>query len=113
MQLSRKGKSGPPGETRTRHPQHDAVARCCLPHCVTGLSDGNLAPHKRSALLEDCLVVLRVRLADEDVEIDWGVVEMRYGDGVGVLVEEYAAMSSHPLEDNALYAGCRRGQLSV
>jgi hypothetical protein len=52
-------------ETRSRHPQHDAVARYCLPHCVAGSSDGNLVPHERGALLEDCLIVLRVGLTDE------------------------------------------------
>ena len=76
-----------------------------MPHRIAGSSNGDLVAHERCALLEDCLISLRVGLADEDMEIDWCVVEMSCCNGVGVLIGEYAAMPSHPLEDYPLYAG--------
>ncbi len=77
VQLSRKCESGTPSEARLRHPQHDAVAGCRLPHCVVGLFDGNLITHERGALLEDRRISLRVGLVDEGVEVDRCVIKMR------------------------------------
>jgi hypothetical protein len=84
VQLSRKSESRPPSKARSRHPQHDAVAGCRLPYCVVGSSDSNLTAHERSTLLEDCRISLRVGLADEGVEVDRCVVEVRGCNGVRV-----------------------------
>ncbi len=47
-----------------------------MPLCVVGSSDANLIAHECGALLEDCLVSLRVGLADEFEEVDECVIEV-------------------------------------